>query len=295
MSFDWLREPPDGSLTGALRWWRPALQSLQAPPLPVGLALARCYLGIASRIMARRRRRTVRSLELAGYDAARMERAVIGSMARFYVAFARLPQVTREQVPAWVRIEGEEHYRAAKAGGRGVLLASGHIGNWELGAHVCGLLGEPISLVIRAYPDEAYETLAAERRTLSGNRLIGQAGAAFDIVRALRRNETVSMLIDANVPPPGDMELNFLGAKVRASTALARLAAGAGAAVIPTFTVWSKEHRRYVGRFQPPFPITGDAREDTRNLYVLLEAEVRRNPDQWFWIFDPCWARPDGG
>jgi KDO2-lipid IV(A) lauroyltransferase len=100
------------------------------------------------------------------------------------------------------------------------------------------------------------------------------------------------MLIDANVPPPGDMEVDFLGAKVRASTALARMAARTGAAVIPSFTLWSDEHRRYTARVHPPFPITGDACEDTRRLYALLESEVRRHPDQWFWIFDPCWARP---
>jgi KDO2-lipid IV(A) lauroyltransferase len=292
MPFDWLSEPPDGALTGALRCWRPALQSLQAPPLPVALAMARCYLRLASRIMPRRRKRTIRSLELAGYDPKLMERAVIRSTARFYATFARLPQLTKESVSARVRIEGGEHYRQAKARGRGVLVASGHIGHWELGAHVYALAGEPMSLVIRSYPDEGYEALAARYRTLSGNRLISQAGAAFEIAAALRKGETVSMLIDANVPPPGDMEVDFLGAKVRASTALARMAACTGATVIPSFTIWSEERRRYTARAHPPFPITGDAREDTRGLYALLEGEVRRHPEQWFWIFDPCWARP---
>jgi Kdo2-lipid IVA lauroyltransferase/acyltransferase len=294
MPLDWLREPPDGALTGALRWWRPALQSLQAPPLPLALELARCYLRLATRIMPRRRKRTIRGLELAGYDSKRMEAAVIRSVARFYAVFARFPDLTKERLSALVRIEGEEHYREAKARGRGVLVASGHIGHWELGAHVSALSGEPMNLVIRTYPDQAYETLAARYRTLSGNRLIAQEGAAFNIAAALRRKEAVAMLIDANVPPPGDMGVDFLGAKVRASTALARMAACTGAAVIPSFTLWSEERRRFIARTHSPFPITGDAREDTRRLYALLEAEVRRHPDQWFWIFDPCWARPNG-
>ena len=294
MPIHWLQEPPDGALTGALRWWRPALQSLRAPPLPLALALARCYLRLAGRMMPRRRRRTIRNLELAGYDPRSMETAVIRALARFYVTFARLPGLTEEQVSTRVRIEGEEHYRQAKARGRGVLVASGHLGHWELGAHIYALSGEPMNLVIRTYPDEGYETLAARYRTLSGNRLIAQAGAAFEIAAALRRGETVSMLIDANVPPPGDMEVDFLGAKVRASTALARMAACSGAAVIPSFTLWSEERRRYTARAHPPFPITGEACEDTRRLYALLESQVRQHPDQWFWIFDPCWARPYG-
>ena len=62
--------------------------------------------------------------------------------------------------------------------------------------------------------------------------------------------------------------------------------------MIPSFALWSEERQRYTARIHPPFPITGDAREDTRRLYALLESEVRRHPDQWFWVFDPCWARP---
>jgi KDO2-lipid IV(A) lauroyltransferase len=249
-------------------------------------------LRLASLMMPRRRRRTVRSLELAGYDAKYLEKSVIHSTARVYTAFARLNDLTAEQVPAWIRIEGEEHYREAKARGRGVVLASGHIGNWELGAYVCALLGKQLSLVVRPYPDEAYEAWAARRRMGSGNRLIAQGGAALRIRAALRRNETVGMLIDANVPPPADLEVDFLGARVRASTALARLAARTGATVLPFFVLWSEEHERYTLRFHRPFPIAGDAREDTRRLYALLESQVRRYPDQWFWIFDPCWARP---
>jgi KDO2-lipid IV(A) lauroyltransferase len=294
MPIDWLQEPPDGALTGALRWWRPALESLRAPPLPVALAMARGYLRLAGRIMPRRRGRAIRCLELAGYDSKLMEPAAIRSMARFYVAFARFPYLTRDRLSAWARIEGEEHYREAKARGRGVLVASGHLGHWELGAHVYALSGERLNLVTRTYPDEGYEALAARYRTLSGNRLIAQTGAAFEIAAALRRGETVSMLIDANVPPPGDMEVDFLGAKVRASAALARMAACTGAAVIPSFTLWSEERQCYTARAHPPFPIAGDAREDTRRLYALLESAVRRHPDQWFWIFDPCWARPNG-
>jgi KDO2-lipid IV(A) lauroyltransferase len=295
MSIDWLREPPNGALTGVLRCWRPALYSLKAAPLPVALALARCYLRLASLMMPQRRRRTVRSLELAGYDAKHLEKSVIRSTARVYTAFARLTDLTAEQVPAWIRIEGEEHYREAKARGRGVVLASGHIGNWELGAYACALLGKPLSLVVRPYPDEAYEAWAARCRMGSGNRLIAQNGAALKIRAALRRNETVAMLIDANVPPPGDLEVNFLGVQVRASTALAKLAARTGATVLPIFVPWSEKDERYTLCFHPPFPIAGVAREDTRRLYALLESQVRRHPDQWFWIFDPCWARPYGG
>ncbi|MGA2155946.1 MAG: lysophospholipid acyltransferase family protein [Bryobacteraceae bacterium] len=292
MSIDWLREPPNGALTGVLRCWRPALYSLRAAPLPVALRLARCYLHLASLMMPRRRRRTVRSLELAGYDAEHLEKSVIRSTARVYAAFARLNDLTAEQVPAWIRVEGEEHYWEAKARGRGVVLASGHIGNWELGAYACALLGKQLSLVVRPYPDEAYEAWAALCRMGSGNRLIAQSGAALKIRAALRRNETVAMLIDANVPPPADLEVDFLGARVRASTALARLAARTGATVLPIFVLWSEEHQRYTLCFHPPFPIAGVAGEDTRRLYALLESQVRRHPDQWFWIFDPCWAWP---
>ena len=105
-----------------------------------------------------------------------MERAVLHSTARFYTTFARLPQIAG--LPGWIRREGVEHYREARARGRGVLVASGHVGNWELGAHAQGLWGEPLHLVVRTYPDQAVHELAARYRTLSGNRVLPGNGAA---------------------------------------------------------------------------------------------------------------------
>jgi len=294
MSIDFWKEPPDGALTGALRYWRPALQSLRIPPPALGLTLAQCYLRLAAVLMPRRRRRTIRSLALAGYDSPRIRAAALRSLARYYATFARLPFLTKEQIPACFFVEGEEYYRAARAQGRGVLIATGHLGHWDLAAYARGLAGDPIHLVTRIYPDASFEGLARHYRTRSGNQLIAGAGSARKILAALRRNQGVAMMIDANVPPPGDMEVAFLGATVRASTALVRLAASSGAVVLPCFTMWCDRQRRYIARTQEPFTVSGDACHDTRRLYRLLETEVRRYPDQWFWAFDPCWARPNG-
>ena len=64
--------------------------------------------------------------------------------------------------------------------------------------------------------------------------------------------------------------------------------------MIPGFALWSESERRYVLRFYPPVPITGDATRDTAALQQVLEEIVRAHPDQWLWIHRRWKTRPTG-
>ena len=79
-----------------------------------------------------------------------------------------------------------------------------------------------------------------------------------------------------------------------ASTGFAKFAAHSGAAVIPGFALWSEAEGRYVLRFYPACPITGDAARDTQALQAKLEEAIRAYPDQWLWIHRRWKTRPPG-
>ncbi len=237
------------------------------------------------------------NLELAGYPEREREAIIDGvfaSIARLLVTFARFSRLTRENIGSWIRYEGLEHFEEAKRRGRGVLFATAHFGNWELSAFAHGLLTEPMHVVVRPLDNPAADALVEARRQLSGNRLIPKHDAARLILRALGANEAVGILMDQNTSPAEGVFVDFFGVPACANVGLAKIAARSGAAVIPGFAVWEPAEARYVLRFSPPLEITGDAREDTQRLHAVLEAVIRRNPDQWLWIHRRWKTRPPG-
>ncbi len=241
----------------------------------------------------------MRNLELAYPQKTAAERSAIAdqvfhSIARLLYAFARFPEMNRENISEWIRYEGLEHFLEAKRAGRGVLFATAHLGNWELSAFAHGLMTEPMNVVIRPLDNPAIDRLVEHRRKLSGNRLIEKRDAARAILRALQNNEAVGILIDQNTSLAEGTFVNFFGTPACANTAFAKIAHRTGATVIPGFALWLDTEQRYVLRFYPPLEMSGDAAKDTERLHAVLEAVVREYPGQWLWIHRRWKTRPPG-
>jgi Kdo2-lipid IVA lauroyltransferase/acyltransferase len=275
------------------------VKSLEWPPLPVAQRLARAWCGLLDRALPRLRRAALRNLSQALPDLdplarARIVEGVFRSLARLLVAFARFPSIDRGTLDRWIRWEGAHYFEEALRAGRGVLFATAHLGNWELSAFAHALLAAPMHIVVRPLDNPLIDRLVERRRTRSGNRLIEKKDSARGILKALAANQSVGILIDQNAMPADGVFVDFFGLRACASTGFAKLAAHSGAAVIPGFALWSEEERRYILRFYPPVPITGDAARDTQTLQSALEAIIRAHPDQWLWIHRRWKTRPPG-
>ncbi len=219
---------------------------------------------------------------------------IFRSIGRILVTFARFPRINRGNIDQWIRYEGFEHYEDAKRLGKGVLFATAHFGNWELSAFAHALLAEPMNVVVRPLDNPAIDKMVESRRAASGNRLIEKREAARSILRALRSNEAVGILIDQNTALDEGVFIDFFGVQACAGKAFAKLAEHSGAVVIPGFAIWIEAERRYVLRFYPPVPISGDARQDTQRIHSVLESVIRQYPDQWLWIHRRWKTRPPG-
>lgn len=257
------------------------------------------YTKLLDRAVPRLRRVAMRNLELAYPNKSRAERShivdgVFRSIARLLAVFARFPQLNRSNIQEWISYEGLDNYIQAKERGRGVLVATAHLGNWELSAFAHALMTEPMNIVIRPLDRPGIDRLVEQRRRMSGNRLIEKWDSARAILRALHQNEAVGVLIDQNTSLQEGVFVDFFGVPACANTAFARLAARTGAPVIPGFALWSERQRRYILRFYPEVPMTGDAQKDTQALHSLLESVIREYPDQWLWIHRRWKTRPPG-
>lgn len=272
------------------------LKSLEWTPLGVAHWLARCYTSLLDLAMPRLRRVAYRNLKLALPEANRREvvDGVFRSIARMLVTFAKLPSIRQENLSRWIRCEGGEHFEAALRAGRGVLFATAHLGNWELSAFAHALFAAPMHVIARPLDNPRIDALVEHRRGLTGNHLLFKKDFARGILKALAANQAVGILIDQNSSLDEGVFVDFFGIPACAGAGFAKIAAHSGAAVIPGFALWSEKERRYVLRFNPPLPVTGDMERDTQALQCKLEEAIRAYPDQWLWIHRRWKTRPPG-
>ena len=263
------------------------------------LALARFSTTLLDKFVPRLRRVARRNLELAYPQKSAAQREsiideVFVSLARLIWTFARLPQINASNLDKWIRYDGLEHFLEAKQHGLGVLFATAHLGNWELSAFAHALMTEPMDIVVRPLDNAGLDRFVEGRRQLSGNRIIGKWDAARPILRGLAANRAVGVLMDQNTTLSEGVFVDFFGTTACANVAFVKIAARTGARVIPGFALWSEQEQRYILKFYPAVPMTGDAAIDTQSLHSVLEQVIREHPGQWLWLHRRWKTRPPG-
>ena len=287
---NWIEYLAAASLVATLRW----------PPRGLAERLGRGYAGLLDAAVPRLRRTALRNLELAMPGLGEEERrriadGVFRSIARLLVGAARLPDLNRENVEDWIHYDGFEHYEEAKRRGRGVLIATGHLGNWELSAVGHALLcGEPMHVVVRPLDNPLIDRLVQRRREIAGNRVIGKKEFVRSMLQALQSNATIGVLVDQNCGLDQGVFVDFFGVPACSGTSFAKLAAHTGATVLAGFAVWIESEGRYKLKFYPPLEMSGDVLEDTARVQAAVERAVREYPDQWLWIHRRWKTRPPG-
>jgi KDO2-lipid IV(A) lauroyltransferase len=263
-------------------------------------------LGRAAYILAGRLRRTgLRNLELALPQMATKQREL--TLKRMYrslgwqlAEFCRMERYTRANTADWIRYEGLERFLAAEAEGNGVFIPTGHLGAWELSSFYHSLMGHAMGMVIRRLDNRLLDGFVNRIRCLHGNKVLHKDDFARGLLTAMRQGETVGILMDTNMTPPQGVFVNFFGTPACTASGLARVALKTGAAVVPGFLVWEDAENRYVLHFgeRIALPDSGDPESDvvelTQRCTSVMEAWVRRYPEQWLWIHRRWKTRPAG-
>ncbi len=273
------------------------LRRMASQPWTGAVRTARSAFSMLDRALPRLRRIAHRNLSLALPGQPDHE-AIIGgcfqSLSRLLATLAHFPHITRSNVNDWIRYEGFEHFEEARRRGKGVLFATGHLGNWELSAFAHALMAEPMSFIVRPLDNPLLDAISTEYRSLSGNSILGRRDFLRPMLEALHANQAVGVLVDQNVTADRGVFVDFFGVKACVDAGFARLAARTGAAVIPGFAFWRESEQRHVLKFYEPIPMTGDALADTQAVHTALENAIREAPDQWLWIHRRWKTRPEG-
>lgn len=283
---------------------RGAMAALSVLPLRSRSGLARTAARFYYRVGRSRRTIALENLSRAFPSLQEGERASIArrcaeNFSGVFFDFLAATRLSREGLRAAVEMEGESHYRAAVARGKGVFLLSAHFGNWEIGALAAGLLAAPIASVVRPLDNPRLERELARLRGKFGNRTIGKKQAAREVLREMRRGGTVAILIDQNVLAREAIFVPFFGRLAATSPALGLLQKKTDAAVVPVFCR-PKGGGRYTLRFEPPI-VLADLPEADRSVEALTarytkvtENAVRADPELWLWMHNRWRTRPTG-
>jgi KDO2-lipid IV(A) lauroyltransferase len=277
---------------GLVEYWiaRAAIATVAVFP-----SLSNVIAKLLDRLVPRLRRIALKNLTMAGFsNPEQIADGIFLSIGRLLATFARLPRLTPQNISSLIRYDGLENFQTALARGRGVLVATAHLGNWELSAFSHAWMTAPMHIVVRPLDNPRLDIFVERYRALSGNHIIEKKDAARGILKALKAGDAVGILIDQNTTLDQGVFIDFFGKKACAGTAFAKLAQHSGAAVVPGFALWSHEDQRYILRFYPEISMSGDISEDTQRIHAQLESVIRQYPDQWLWIHRRWKTRPPG-
>ena len=237
---------------------------------------------------------------LAGAPAAevrRVARASLVNYCRYLADFIRFGSLTPEAMLA--SVSGREAFTAldrALEQGRGAVVVCMHYGNWDLGAGATAARGYPVTVVAETFADERLDAMVVGARERLGMEIIKLERAGPSLVRALRRNGLLALLIDRPVPGEG-VKVNFFGEEVEVPAGPARLALLTGAQVVPAAFVRVRTDRQDVetlADFSIDYTPTGDTPADVRAITQAImsvhEGYIRRCPEQWY-MFREMWRR----
>jgi KDO2-lipid IV(A) lauroyltransferase len=266
-----------------------------------GRGLARILFLLRPRL----RRAAIENLRLAYPDWSDAQRyGVIRRMVRnlgwLAVEFAHFPGLNRANVERVVVQEGFEHFQAGMARGKGVLILTGHIGGWELGPFAHSAYAGPIRFLVRPVDNPRVDALVNRYRGLLGNQPIEKNDSVRAVLRALGSGGAVGILADNNTSRSEGVFVNFFGIPACTTTGLARFALHTDAAVVPGYTLWDNSLGKYRLCYEPAVPLVrsgddaADILENTQRFTNVIEAIVRRAPDQWLWVHRRWKTRPEG-
>jgi KDO2-lipid IV(A) lauroyltransferase len=233
-------------------------------------------------------------------DRHRIVKGVFKNLGRLLAEFSQLPKLTPENISEVVIYDGFENYSEAKQRGKGVVFMTAHFGAWELSSYAHCVYGHPMMFLVRALDNPFVNELVMSYRQRAGNVGVDKRNSMREILKSLRKNEAVGILIDQNTMPEEGVFVNFFGVPACTTAGVATLALRTGAAVLPAVLIWDGRLKKHRLRFEPAVAIqdTGDFQNDvvtnTAKFNQALEEKIRIYPDQWLWVHRRWKTRPVG-
>ena len=237
--------------------------------------------------------------DLGSSEVHRIARDAYAHLGRTAIETALLPSLARAQLLDLVEgVTGLEHIETARPGGAGVILVTGHFGNWELAGAWLAARSYPVAAIVRHMANPRFDRYLNTTRTALGVRVMYDDEAVRTTPRVLREGYLTAFLADQGVRGLASTFVPFFGRLAKTPRGPAVFALRLG-----TPLVFGSAIRQASGRFRLTFePVevvdTGDRERDVDAIVAryttALEAAVRTAPEQYFWHHRRWKRRPPG-
>jgi KDO2-lipid IV(A) lauroyltransferase len=298
----------DEAVTPLLRFWQPRywpiwlgigmLRLVVMLPRRAQLWVARRIGGILRMVLPKRRHIAQANLalcfpELDAGEQRKLLRRHFDALGMFVVELALAWWATDSELDGLTQINGIEHLRAALDQGRGVLLLSGHFTCNEITARQLCLMVPPLGAMYRRSGNPMVDQLIRRCRSRSATYLIAK-DRIRELVRALRSNIIVWYSPDQAYSGKNSVIAPFFGEAAMTSPATSQIARISGAAVVPCMPRRLEDGSGYIVDLLPAlenFP-GDDPAADAARINRLLEDQIRKAPDQYYWVHRRFKGRP---
>lgn len=217
-------------------------------------------------------------------------RANFIQLARLALELPSLMRLDKHNMKDHVTFSGLHHITRLLHEKKPLLLLTAHFGNWELMALSWALqTRRRCNVVARPIDFPPFRRVMTEIRSITGNRVIDKDDSQPIISGLLRENEMIGTLLDQNASWYEGVYVPFFGRLACTNKGAALFALRYGAIIVPAFNSRQPDGR-YKITIEPPVPLvrTGDIAEDimvnTERFNRIIEAHIRRAPDNWFWV-----------
>ena len=211
----------------------------------------------------------------------------------FLLEFLRLPFMSGASRKAWMRIENMEVALRAHAQGKGILLLTGHFGNFEVST-VAGIGQFPgyrglFHFVRRPLKPKLLNDFITWRTRRAGFGTLAKRGSLEAILDLLAGGAIIVYVFDQHAGKGNGITVDFFGHPAGTFKSVALIALSTGVPVVPAYS-WRESDGRHVLRFEEPVPLiegekVGDAiRRNTRAYNEVIERMLLRHPEQWIWM-----------
>jgi len=253
------------------------------------------FVGAFAYALSRRYRRAAIANLLAAFpemmetQARRIAKETFGNFCRAFIEFFIAGKLTPADIKRVVSLEGIEHADEALRRGKGGIILTAHIGNWELMGRRLVAQGYPLNVIARNSDDPTMTGIVNTIRERGGYKVLSRDESVRESMRRLRANEFLGILPDQNTLGKC-VFVDFFGRPAATPAGAALFALKTGATILPTFNRYDRREKRYATTIYPPLEVslTGDTDRDVETVTAactaLIEAEIRKDPAQWLWL-----------